>query len=84
MKKMIKKNDGLDFIRERSQQIKQEIKERKQWKKGLIEVYCKARTTDIERKHIVKMVKVADKMVEHYENILAEHELMLKELEEMN
>ena len=71
---------GLEFLKERENQIKQEIKERKQWKKGLIDVYCKARTTDIERKQIVEMVKVADIMIKHYTNILEEHKTMLKEL----
>lgn len=81
MRKLKERKDGLDFIRERNQQIKQEIRERKQWKKSLINEYCKARTTDMERKRIVEMVKTADIMIRSYTKILEEHEAMLKELE---
>ena len=74
----------FEFLEERSKQIKQEIKERKEWRKLLEKEYNLQRTWKYNLQDSVrKQWSIANKMIEHYENILKEHEEMIKELKEI-
>ena len=76
--------NDLKFLEERSNQIKEEIKGRKNWKKALIHEYGLVRSfKEGTRPRLIEMIKVADIMIRHYENILKEHEEMIKELKGM-
>ena len=68
------KNQQYDFIKIKSKEIKEEIKSRKRWIKALQDEYCKVRTTDIQRKEIIRMIKVGRIMIAHYEKILEDRE----------
>lgn len=84
MRKLKERNDGLDFIRERNQQIKQEIRDRKNYKKDIQHELQLERTYKYNRQdQLKKLWNINNKMIEHYEKILEEHEAMLKELEEL-
>ena len=82
MRKLKERNDGLDFIRERSQQIKQEIRDRKNYKKDIQHELQLERTYKYNRQDDLRRLwKINNVMIEHYEKILEEHEAMLKEME---
>lgn len=79
---MKKKNDGLDFIRERNEQLKKEIKDRKKYKKDITYELSLNRTYKYNRQYqLRKLWKINNIMIEGYEKILEQHESMLKEME---
>lgn len=77
------RND-LVFLEERSKQIKEEIKSRKQWKKAIEHEFGLARTIKYNRQNELRRLhRIATTMIDTYENILREHEAMIKELKEI-
>ena len=70
-----------DFIRKQIEQVKEEIKERKQWKKAIEHEYTLVRTIKYNKQNeLARMHTQANIMINHYENVLKELEDMLKEM----
>lgn len=77
----MKKVDGLDFLRERTKQIKKEIRERKSFKKDIMHELMLNRTWKFGRQNeLQEMWEINDIIVKHYEAILIEHENMINEI----
>lgn len=71
----------FEFLEERSKQIKEEIKSRKQWEKALKHELMLERTyKEHQENNIKRMLNIANTMIKYYENILKEHEEMIEEL----
>ena len=72
----------FDFLKQKEQEIKEELKDRKQWKKALVHEYGLERTFKEGRQiQIIKMVEIANIMIKHYEEILKQYQEMIKECE---
>ena len=70
----------LEFLQERIEETKKEIKERKKWKRDIKYELGLQRTYKYNRQdELIRMWKIADKMITHYENILKEQEQFLEE-----
>ena len=75
----------FDFIKEMINKTKDEIKARKNWKNQLIHEYGLQRTFKENRQeHIIKLIRTAEIMINHYEKILEEQKAMYDELIKYN
>lgn len=70
----------LEFLQERINETKKEIKERKKWKKDIQYELGLQRTYKYNRQdELRRMWNIANNMIIHYENILKEQEQLLEE-----
>lgn len=73
---------SLQFLVDRKNEVKQELKDRKKWLTALNKEYWLQRTqrNEYTKQSVYEMIVVANTMIKHYEVILKEHEDMIKEL----
>lgn len=74
----------FEFIESKIKEVKEEIKARKKWKTALINEYGKVRTFKYNQQNeIIKMVDMANIMIEQNEKILEEYKIMLEKVKKV-